>query len=112
VRTLVMRHGLVLAILLGGTMAALTATAQEEGSPAIEVQVQNFAFAPDRVTVPIGAPVTWTNRDGTAHTATGPAFDTGRLGSGDSASVQFDAAWEFPYNCAFHANMAGVIVVE
>jgi len=43
------------------------------------VEIRGFAFNPASITVRVGTTVTWTNADSTAHTATGPTFDTGPI---------------------------------
>src|SRR2546423_15344926 len=43
------------------------ASAQEKTST-MEVKIDNFSFGPVTLTVPVGATVTWTNRDDIPHT--------------------------------------------
>jgi plastocyanin len=108
----VITRGALLAVLVASVVGPAAVLAQDEAMDGAAVQIQGFAFSPDRMTIPVGGTVTWSNGDGAAHTATSSTFDTGRLGQGQSASIQFDTAGEYPYNCAFHANMAGTVVVE
>ena len=75
------------------------------------VKIKSFTYEPLELLIPPGASVSWTNQDLPAHTATGPDFDTGRVGSGETIVVRFESAGRFPYNCSFHANMAGVVIV-
>lgn len=79
------------------------------------VTIAGFAFDPASRTVAVGDKVTWTNNDGTAHTATanGGAFDTGTIGaSGGSATVTFAKAGSYAYHCKIHPSMTGRIVVQ
>jgi plastocyanin len=78
------------------------------------VTIQNFAFAPPTINVNAGDTVTWTNRDSTAHTATGNggSFNTGVLKKGQSGSHTFAKAGRFAYICAIHPNMKGTVVVS
>lgn len=96
------------------TTAADTAGAPLSGDVAVDIV--DFAFAPDPLRITAGATVTWTNKDSFAHTATGdgdaPAFDTGNLDQGTSASHTFDAPGTFTYLCAIHNSMTGTVVVE
>jgi plastocyanin len=46
-------------------------------------------FSPRDVTVPAGSVVTWTNNDGSPHTATGTGFDSGMLNNGQKYSHTF-----------------------
>ena len=78
------------------------------------VDIVNFSFNPDPITVPVGGTVTWTNRDGVPHTATARERDvlqSGAIAPGTSFSQTFDQAGEFQYFCEFHPNMEGTIVV-
>ena len=76
------------------------------------VTIQGFAFSPKTVTVNVGDTVTWTNQDGTTHTATDSGnFDTGNIADGASKSVTFNAAGTFGYICKIHPAMTGTVVV-
>jgi len=80
------------------------------------VTIENFAFSPSSITVSVGTTVTWTNNDTVPHTATSnagvsPAFDTGTINPGGSASVTFNTPGTFGYFCAIHPQMMGTVVV-
>jgi len=78
-----------------------------------QVAIRGMAFEPATLTIAIGDSVTFTNEDSAPHTATATndAFDTGRLGRGDAASLTFSAAGRFDYACAIHSSMTGAITV-
>jgi plastocyanin len=78
-----------------------------------QVSIQNFAFAPVNISVPVGTAVAWTNQDGTPHTVTfrSGMKDSGMLRQGQSFSYTFTTAGTFPYYCAYHPNMAGTVTV-
>jgi len=87
------------------------------GGATPSVGIQNFAFHPTPDTVSVNTTVTWTNQDGTAHTATsdggaGETWDTGQLGNGASGSHLFTMTGTFAYHCSNHPNMHGTIVVK
>ena len=45
-------------------------TANDQPSAAsVEVKIDNFSFGPQTLTVPVGATVTWINRDDIPHTS-------------------------------------------
>jgi len=77
------------------------------------VTIKGYAFAPQSITVKVGTPVTWTNRDSTAHTATGNqgSLDTGTINPGQSKTIEFSHPGTFAYHCAFHAFMTGTVTV-
>lgn len=105
--------------LAGGGMAdgsaGTPAAASEDAAKAVAVDIEDFAYDPDPVTVPVGGTVTWTNQDRASHTATGrdrDVLDSGQLRQGESFDQTFDEAGTFEYRCAFHPNMKGTIEVE
>jgi plastocyanin len=83
------------------------------GGGAANVAIQDFAFEPQTVEITAGTTVTWTNDDQAPHTATGldGAFDTGTIEPGQSATHTFDTAGSFDYQCAFHPDMTGTVIV-
>lgn len=83
------------------------------GGAVVEVSIAGFAFSPAAVTVNVGGTVTWTHADGAPHTVTadGGAFESARMGQGDTFSNTFPAAGSFPYHCAIHPSMTGTVTV-
>ena len=79
----------------------------------VEVDVVDFAFNPETLEVAIGTTVVFTNRGAAPHTATSDdgAFDSGRIDSGASFSLTFDAPGTYAYHCEFHPNMRATITV-
>jgi plastocyanin len=78
------------------------------------VDIRDFAFSPRTIEIRVGDTVTWTNRDGVAHTATAQngSFDTGLLEEGESGSVRFRSAGTYRYVCTPHPDMTGTVVVR
>ena len=77
------------------------------------VNIQNFAFAPNSVTIAVGDSVTWTNRDAASHSAKFSDRSTAVLSQGQSGTLQFTVAGTFPYICGIHgASMQGTIIVR
>jgi len=58
--------------------------------------------------------VTWSNADGTPHTATSNtgAFDTQNIAAGASKSVTFSTTGTFQYHCSIHPGMMGTVIVQ
>lgn len=123
-RTLVVAAVVSLALALaacGDDDAAVDDTADTDAASAsgaavdeATVDIVEFAFDPDGITVAAGGTVTFTNSDGFAHTAEADdgSFDTGNL-EGDAVSdpITFDEAGEIPYFCGIHNYMTGTITV-
>jgi plastocyanin len=93
------------------TAAAPAASAASAAPHTAKITIQNFGFHPDDVTVAVGAKVTFTNEDQTAHTATatGMSFDTGSIQPGKSRTITITRAGVLKYFCEFHAFMRGQI---
>jgi plastocyanin len=79
----------------------------------VAVKISGYAFAPASVTVAVGSSITFTNHDATAHTATSnkPAFDTGTVKPGQSATMTLRKPGTYTYYCQFHAFMQGTVIV-
>jgi plastocyanin len=111
------RRRIVFGIGLLGVAAAGRATvaaASAEDQP-VRVLIENFAFTPRRVRVPIGATVEWLNRDTEPHTiATSgqKVFKSPALDEGGTFAFAFSQAGTYEYYCTLHPHMTGTIVVE
>jgi amicyanin len=108
------RTALFAGLLALGLSAPLSAGAEPAATAATEVKIDNFTFAPQRVTVKAGTTVTWTNEDDIPHTiaATGKAFRSKVLDTDDKFSFTFTTAGTYEYFCSLHPHMTGTIVVE
>jgi plastocyanin len=78
------------------------------------VTIQNFAFSPPAIVVPVGATVTWTNRDAEQHTVTAVdrSFDSDALNPDQPYSFTFAKAGTYQYMCLIHPQMRGTVVVR
>lgn len=94
----------------------LWATGVAQASEARDVTIDNYAFSPGALAVPLGTTVTWTNRDHDVHTVTAddtaPTFKSAGLDTGDSFSFTFNKAGTYSYHCSLHPHMTGKIVVQ
>jgi Icc protein len=79
-----------------------------------EVAIDNFKFAGPTITVPVGATVTWTNRDDVPHNvvSTDHAFKSPVLDTDQKFSHMFETPGTFKYYCSLHPRMTGQIVVN
>ncbi len=78
-----------------------------------DLKISNYAYKPVTLTVKVGAKITVTNSDQTAHTATARSggFDSGTVDSGKSRSFTVTKPGVYQYFCQFHAFMSGTIKV-
>jgi plastocyanin len=108
---------ILLILVLGMTGACKKETKNNttSGSPGTnEVWMQNTAFTPSSITVTVNTTLTWTNKDGMAHTVTSTTglFDSGNINAGGTYSHQFTTAGTFPYRCTIHSGMTGTVIVQ
>lgn len=77
------------------------------------VEIEDFAYDPDPVTIEEGGKVTWINRDSVPHTATAEdgSFDTGTLEEGKLGSESFKEPGTYAYTCTIHPQMEGTVEV-
>jgi plastocyanin len=83
-------------------------------SDTVHAAMEGLEFTPARLEVKPGTTVVWTNRSPVPHTVTG---DDGRWGSpllepGQSWSYTFTTAGSYPFHCAPHPFMKGVVTVR
>jgi plastocyanin len=105
----------------GGDPTAAPAPAQAAPAgqpPTINLDIEDNKFTPNKITVPVGATVIWTNKGQRPHTVTADddSLDSGTLNNGGTFSQTFVQAGTFPFFCRFHGGkggegMAGAIVV-
>jgi plastocyanin len=107
---------LIALVALAGLLATQAAPAAQSGSAqasgAKAVDIDNFKFHPQTLSVAKGTRVVFSNSSGTAHTATDKgAFDSGRIKPGGSFAVRFERKGTFRYHCEIHPFMHGKVVV-
>lgn len=78
-----------------------------------KVEIVEFTYQPDPVTIEAGGKVIWINRDSAPHTATADdgTFDTGTLEEGKLKSESFKEPGIYPYFCEIHPSMRGTLEV-
>jgi len=79
-----------------------------------EVFIQGLAFNPSTITITANTTITWTNKDGIAHTVTSNTglFDSESISSNGTYSHLFATAGSFPYHCTIHPTMTGTVIVN
>lgn len=78
-----------------------------------EVEIEDFAYGPDPVTIEEGGKVIWKNRDSAPHTATADdgSFDTGTIDEDKLKSETFKEPGTYSYICSIHPDMHGTVEV-
>lgn len=84
------------------------------GSTADLVNIQNFAFNPNTLTVSPGTAVTWKFDDSTDHTvvADDNSFASKPMGNGQTYSHTFATAGNLAYHCSIHPFMKASVTVK
>jgi plastocyanin len=94
--------------------AATTAAGSAVATGGPQVQIDNFAFTPKSLTVPVGTQVVWTNHDDVPHTVTSldKVFSSQALDTDEQFSFTFATSGTYAYHCAIHPIMTGTVVVK
>lgn len=79
-----------------------------------QIEMSDDVFKPAQLTVPVGTKVTWVNRGTKAHTVVGndKLFDSGLVDVNGQFSYTYTAPGNYPYHCAPHPKMLGLIIVK
>jgi amicyanin len=110
----ILRTLVALAAAVAVVMVTLLFASGTRAGTSHSVDIADFAFSPQTLTIQVGDTVTWTNLDQVQHTATSTtgAFDTGLLDQNASSSVTFTDPGTYDYLCTPHPTMTGRIVVQ
>lgn len=99
---------IILSIVISGCTAQKTQSQPATGN---SIDIVDFSFNPDTITVTKGTTVTWTNKDSASHTVKGTAFTSETLNQGQSYSYTFNEAGTFEYQCGIHPSMRAKVIV-
>jgi plastocyanin len=98
----------------GGVSTNVSAPSTVPGAGSAAVEIRNFAFEPEALTVPRGTVVTWTNGDSDTHSVQSDdgSFGSPNLDGGATFSFAFNEPGTFDYECGIHPTMQGTVMVE
>jgi plastocyanin len=96
------------ALILGSLMLSASAGAEDQS-----ITIQNYTFAPNKLTVVAGTKVTWVNHDQVPHTVVekDKQFRSSALDTNDRYSFTFNTPGVYQYFCTLHPTMTGAITV-
>ena len=106
---------LALALSLGvAGIGALSAPTAATAAAAASVNIDNFVFGPETLTVTPGTTVTWTNRDDIPHTvvANDKSFKSKVMDTDEKFSFTFTKPGEYGFFCSLHPHMTGKVIVK
>ena len=81
------------------------------------IEIKNFKFAPEKMTIKKGTTITWKNFDNTKHNVifddeSAGEVEGGKLiSNGEQVSFTFNEVGDFPYHCMPHPYMKGSVTV-
>ena len=77
------------------------------------VEIKDFSFQPNSITVSPGTIVTWVNNDPTEHTVTSSSgiFNSGNMATGDRFNFTYSKPGKYQYQCLIHPSMVGHVIV-
>lgn len=77
------------------------------------VEIRNYAYSPQNITVPVGTTVTWVQDDSTIHTVTDVGvFDSGHLSRGQLFRYTFRTPGTYDYHGSVHPGLTGSVTVQ
>jgi Plastocyanin len=106
-----------LLLALSGWAATATAATSSHTATATpnRIEIHNFMFTPKTLTVPVGARVTWINRDEEPHTvvsSNGQFAPSKALDTDDRYETTFSKPGTYVYYCTVHPFMTGTVIVK
>ncbi len=98
----------------GALLACLAVPSVARSGSDARINIDNFKFGPDKVSVSKGTSVTWTNQDDIPHSIVLTAIGVRSkvLDSDKAFTYEFNQAGTFAYICGLHPFMRGQIVVK
>lgn len=94
-----------------GGGAGTEETVTGSGSQIIDVEIKNYKYIPQNVTVKIGQTVRWTNNDTVLHDVVGSGIESDYLQRGEKFTYTFEEEGTYQYICTLHPWMEGEVIV-
>jgi plastocyanin len=92
---------------LGGEMKDPDSTSNKQN----RIEIKDFAFNPQTLTVKSGEKITWINRDEEPHTVEKQFKKSTALDTDQEFTITAGAPGTYTYFCSVHPKMTGTIVV-
>lgn len=93
--------------------ATSTGAATSSGEKNAEIDQQNLAFKPEKVTIKVGQKVDFKNSETALHTVNiNGKNESGSMKKGDLFVRLFDKAGSYKITCDFHPQMNATVIVE
>lgn len=111
----------VLAVgVLAGLLLSSGSGNDEDATPtvlddlSVTIEISDFRFQPPNLSVPVGATVTWVNRDEAPHDseARDKTWETSLLQRDEESVIAFDEPGTWEYYCTIHPYMTATLTVR
>jgi|SRR3989338_2492164 len=109
------RYILILIILIFLVSCSNKNSAPEDKVGDKTIEISNFVFSQEELTLKVGDTVTWINKDNVKHTVTsdsGNELASEILSNQKSYSHTFNSPGEYTYHCSLHPNMKAKVIVQ
>lgn len=77
----------------------------------IDVEIRDYKYIPDSLTVNVGQTVRWTNYDTVLHDVVGSGIESEYLKQGETFTYTFEQEGTYDYICTIHPWMEGEVIV-
>jgi plastocyanin len=96
------------------TVTVPEAGQNETGAEAeiIDVEIRDYKYVPESLTVNVGQTVRWTNYDNVLHDVVGSGIESEYLKQGETFTYTFEQEGTYDYICTIHPWMEGKVIVE
>ncbi|WP_440948728.1 cupredoxin domain-containing protein [Methanosarcina sp. T3] len=77
----------------------------------VDVEIRDFKYIPESLTVNVGQTVRWTNYDTALHDVVGSGIESEYLKQGETFTYTFEQEGTYDYICTLHPWMEGKVIV-
>jgi plastocyanin len=95
-----------------GGAAGAEETGTGTGSDIVNVEIRNYKYIPQNITLKVGQTVMWTNNDTVLHDVVGSGIESDYLQKGEKFTYTFEEEGTYQYICTIHPWMEGEVIVE
>lgn len=78
----------------------------------IDVEIRDFKYIPQNLTVKVGQTVRWTNYDSARHDVVGSGIKSEYLEKGETFNYAFEKEGTYQYICTLHPWMEGEVIAQ
>lgn len=78
----------------------------------VDVEIRDYKYIPESLTVNVGQTVRWTNYDNVLHDVVGSGIESEYLEQGETFTYTFEQEGTYEYICTIHPWMEGEVIVE